>query len=166
MAATSLLWLLSLGALTLSVDAQEAYDNLPETFRKGVDLALEKLSSHAGIQHHFLFFRSVTKSDIESGFGVVFIYHHFYLKATKCAKGTTADSTSCQFRNDRPLIDCAVCYKTHGGEIEPEPKPYVHCVHKPSLTEEMKTTRVDHCNTLGYNSGSATLLASTGNSEK
>ena len=35
----------------------------------------------------------------------------------------------------QPLIDCAVCYKTFAGEIERDPKPYVHCVHKPALTE-------------------------------
>ncbi|XP_042366717.1 uncharacterized protein si:ch1073-406l10.2 [Plectropomus leopardus] len=158
--AALLLLLFSAGALFLSSDAQEAYNQLPETYRKGVDLALEKLNSHVGIQHHFLFFRSVSKSDIEPGFDVSYIYHHFYLKATKCAKGTV-DSASCQFRNDRPLIDCAICYKMFGGEIEQEPKPYVHCVHKPALTEEMKTTRVNHCNMLGYSSGSPTLLAST-----
>ena len=30
----------------------------------------------------------------------MYIYHHFYLKATNCPKGTV-DSTGCQFRNDR-----------------------------------------------------------------
>lgn len=63
--AALMLLLLSVGALFVSSNTQEAYNNLPETYRKGVDLALEKLSSHAGIQHHFLFFRSITKSDIE-----------------------------------------------------------------------------------------------------
>ncbi|KAL7373640.1 hypothetical protein ABVT39_011302 [Epinephelus coioides] len=160
MAALFLL-LFSTGALFVSSNAQEVYNQLPETYRKGVDLALEKLSAHAAIQHHFLFFRSVTKSEIEPGFDVSYIYHHFYLKATKCQKGTV-DSTGCQFRNDRPLLDCAVCYKTFRGDIEQEPKPYVHCIHKPTLTEAMKTARVNHCNTLGYSSGSLTLLASTG----
>uniref|UniRef100_A0A3B5A4X4 Retinoic acid receptor responder protein 2 n=1 Tax=Stegastes partitus TaxID=144197 RepID=A0A3B5A4X4_9TELE len=160
--AALLLWLLSAGALLFGSDANEAYDKLSDTYKKGVDLALEKLDSHAGIQHHFLFFRSLAQSDIEPGFDVTYIYHHFYLKATKCQKGTV-DSSACQFRNDRPLIDCAVCYKTFRGEIEQEPKPYVHCVHKPALTEDMKTTRVEHCNNLGYNSGTPTLLASRGN---
>uniref|UniRef100_A0A673CU82 Retinoic acid receptor responder protein 2 n=1 Tax=Sphaeramia orbicularis TaxID=375764 RepID=A0A673CU82_9TELE len=158
--AVLVLLLFSVGAFFSPADSQEAYNTLPETYRKGVDLALEKLSSHTGIQHHFLFFRSITKSHIEPGFDVTYVYHHFYLKATKCEKGTT-DSSACQFRNDRPLIDCAVCYKTFGGQIEQDPKPYVHCVHKPSLTEEMKTSRVEHCNTMGYSSGAPTLLAST-----
>ncbi|KAI3354862.1 hypothetical protein L3Q82_004657 [Scortum barcoo] len=159
--AALLLLFFSAGALFFSSNAQETYSNLPETYRKGVDLALEKLSSHPGIQHHFLFFRSNTKSDIEPGFDVSYIYHHFFLKATKCQKGTV-DATGCQFRNDRPLIDCAVCYKTFRGQIEQEPKPYVHCVHRPALTQEMKTERVQRCNTLGYSSGAPTLLASTG----
>ncbi|XP_078136448.1 uncharacterized protein LOC144536958 [Sander vitreus] len=159
--AALLLLLFSVGALFFSSDAQEAYNNLPETYRKGVDLALEKLNSHAGIQHHFLFLRSITKSDIQPGFDVAYIYHHFYLKATKCQKGTI-DSTACQFRNDRPLIDCAICYKTFRGEIEQDPIPYVHCVHKPALTKEMKAGRVDHCNTMGYRSGAPTLLTSKG----
>ncbi|KAK1884711.1 Retinoic acid receptor responder protein 2 [Dissostichus eleginoides] len=159
--AVFLLLLVSSGALFFSSNAQGTYEKLPENYKKGVDLALEKLDSHAGIQHHFLFFRSITKSDIEPGFEVTYIYHHFYLKATKCPKGTV-DSTACQFRNDRPLIDCTVCYKTFREEIEQEPKPYVHCVHKPALTEDMKTTRLNHCNTMGYSSGAPTLLASTG----
>ncbi|XP_071340973.1 retinoic acid receptor responder protein 2 [Trachinotus anak] len=159
--AALLLLLFSVGALFSSSNAQEAYNTLPETYRKGVDLALEKIHSHAGIQHHFLFFRSVAKSDIESGFDVSYIYHHFYLKATKCQKGTV-DSTTCQFRNDRPLIDCALCYKTFGGEIEEEPKPYVHCSHKPALTEEMKAERREHCSRMGYSNGAPTLLASMG----
>ena len=31
---------------------------------------------------------------------MAYIYHNFYLKATRCAKGT-ADTSSCVFRNDR-----------------------------------------------------------------
>ncbi|KAM9337801.1 retinoic acid receptor responder protein 2-like [Symphorus nematophorus] len=158
----ALLLLFSVGALFFCSNAQENnYNKLPEGFKKGVDLALEKLHSHEGIRHHFLFFRSLLQSDIEPGFDVKYIYHHFYLKATNCQKGT-ADTTGCQFRNDRPLIDCAVCYKTFQDNIEPEPKPYIHCVHKTALTQEMKTTRENHCNRMGYSSGSPTLLASTG----
>uniref|UniRef100_A0A7N6BBF0 Retinoic acid receptor responder protein 2 n=1 Tax=Anabas testudineus TaxID=64144 RepID=A0A7N6BBF0_ANATE len=158
------LLLLSLGALFFSSNAQDAYNKLPETYRKGVDLALDKVNSHAGIQHHFLFFGSVTKSDTEIGFDVRNVYHQFHLKATKCQKGTT-DSTACQFRNDRPLIDCAVCYKTFRGEIEQEPKPYVHCIHRPALTEQMKEDRLNKCTSLAYSSGSSSLLASVGKNE-
>lgn len=35
----------------------------------------------------------------------------------------------------QPLIDCAVCYKTLREEIEPQPKPYVHCIPKTALTQ-------------------------------
>ncbi|MEQ2230914.1 hypothetical protein ILYODFUR_034116, partial [Ilyodon furcidens] len=110
----------------------------------------------------------------QPGFDVKYIYHNFYLKATKCQKGTV-DSSGCKFRNDRvrsflcsdfpahrkpgnlecgsggacsdmlllfclcafmqPLIDCVTCYKTFIGEIEEQPNPYVHCVHRPALTE-------------------------------
>lgn len=35
----------------------------------------------------------------------------------------------------QPLMDCAVCYKTLREDIEPEPKPYVHCIHKTVLTQ-------------------------------
>lgn len=35
----------------------------------------------------------------------------------------------------QPLIDCAVCYKTLRDQIEPEPRPYVHCVHRTALTQ-------------------------------
>lgn len=159
--AVLLLFLLSVQGLLLSTDAQESYSRLSETYKKGVDLALHKLHSHKGILHHFLFFRSITQSDIQPGFDVSYIYHHFYLKATSCPK-EAHDSTACTFRNDRPLIDCAVCYKTYGENIEPEPQPYVHCIHKPTLTEEMKTERINRCNDIGYNSGAPTLLATTG----
>uniref|UniRef100_A0A087Y1V6 Si:ch1073-406l10.2 n=2 Tax=Poecilia TaxID=8080 RepID=A0A087Y1V6_POEFO len=159
--AAFLLWVFSLGCLALPSDAQPAYNNLPESFKKGVDLTLEEVGSHAGILHHFLFFRSLEKFEFESGFNVKFVKHNFYLKATKCQKGTV-EATSCQFRNDRPLIDCVTCYKTFQGEIEAEPQPYIHCVHKPALTEDMRTTRTKQCEALKYSIGTPTLLSSTG----
>lgn len=64
--AAVLLLLLSAGALLCSCNAQENnYDRLSESLKKGVDLALEKLHSHSGIQHHFLFLRTVLQSDIQ-----------------------------------------------------------------------------------------------------
>ena len=107
------------------------------------------------------------------------------------------------FVSVQPLIDCAVCYKTYDGVVEASPKPYVHCIHRPALTEVsalgltftrcshiqtssyrmtlglwltkacvccllfvgcqvMKTARINHCNEMGYSSGSPTLLASVG----
>uniref|UniRef100_A0AAY4DUW7 Retinoic acid receptor responder protein 2 n=1 Tax=Denticeps clupeoides TaxID=299321 RepID=A0AAY4DUW7_9TELE len=163
MAPAFLVVLLAAGTLLSSTEAQEAYDNLPETFKKGVDLAVQHVNSHANIQQLFLFFKSLQKSSIDSGFNVNVIYHHFYLKATKCSKATeNPDTKKCPFRNDRPLIDCALCYKAFSGKIEENPVPYVNCVHKPVLTEEMKATRVERCNAMGYSIGAATLLASTG----
>ncbi|KAL3040671.1 hypothetical protein OYC64_011639 [Pagothenia borchgrevinki] len=161
--AAGLLLLFCAGALVYSSKAQDTYNGLPEDYKQGVDLALEQLNTHAGVHHHFRFLRSLEKSDIQSGFGVRYLYHHFYLKPTKCAKGTI-ESTSqiCAFRNDRPLMDCAVCYKTADDQIETSPKPYVHCIQKPRLTEEMRTTRTEHCKKMSYNSGAPTLLASTG----
>ncbi|CAL8401477.1 unnamed protein product [Gadus morhua 'NCC'] len=159
--AAALLWLLAAGTLLVSAGANEAYDLLHETYKKGVDLTLEQLNSHVGINHHFLFFKSLSKSDIQPGFDVAYIYHNFVLKATKCSKGTV-DTSNCPFRNDRPLIDCAVCYKTYNGVVEATPKPYIHCIHRPALTEVMKTARINHCNEMGYSSGAPTLLASIG----
>ncbi|KAM6977626.1 uncharacterized protein FYW47_002401 [Aplochiton taeniatus] len=161
MVAGFLLLLLSAATILDYAEAQEAYNRLPDYFKKGVDLALQQINSHEGVHHHFLYFKRIFQSDIDPGFHVRYVYHNFYLKATNCPKGTV-DSTACQFRNDRPLIDCAVCYKTLAGEVEPNPKPYINCVHKPSLTKEMKTARVDHCNIMGYSSGSPTLLATKG----
>lgn len=54
------------------------------------------------------------------------------LSVTACSNLSVLFSL-CAFM--QPLIDCAVCYKTFREEIEQEPKPYVHCVHKPALTE-------------------------------
>ncbi|KAA0704728.1 hypothetical protein E1301_Tti000957 [Triplophysa tibetana] len=151
--------LISAGVLLTSTQA--SLNKLPETYKKGVEMALKYINAHEGLQNHFLFFSSIQQSQIEAGFDVTYIYQHFYLKPTKCVRGTeNADATKCAFRNDRPLIDCAVCFKTYAGEIEPDPKPYVNCVHKPALTEVMKTDRVEHCNKMGYSSGSPTLLAS------
>lgn len=59
------LLLISFGALFVSANAKDAYNKLPETYRKGVDLAVERLNSHSGIQHHFLFYRSIAQSDTE-----------------------------------------------------------------------------------------------------
>lgn len=162
--AAGLLLLVFAGAVLCSTEAQDPYNELPDNYKKGVDLALQNLNSHAGVHHHFLFLKSLQKSEIESGFGVRYLYHHFYLKPTKCPKGTNeSDPQRCPFRNDRPLMDCAVCYKTAGDQIESSPKPYVHCIQKPRLTQEMSIIRTDHCKKMSYNSGAPTLLAvSTG----
>ncbi|KAI3355375.1 hypothetical protein L3Q82_018219 [Scortum barcoo] len=162
--AAGLLLLVCAGAVLYSAEAQDAFEALPNNYKKGVNLALEQLNSHAGVHHHFRFLRSLEKSDIESGFGVSYLYHHFHLKPTRCAKGTSVSNPqTCPFRNDRPVMDCAVCYKTLDDQIEANPKPYIHCIQRPRLTEEMKTTRLDHCKKMSYNSGAPTLLAvSTG----
>ncbi|GAA6215136.1 uncharacterized protein zgc:195173 [Lates japonicus] len=162
--AAGLLLLVCAGAVLYSAEAQEPYNELPDNFKMGVDLAFEQLNSHAGVQHHFRFLKSVEKSEIESGFGVKYLYHHFYLKPTRCPKGTTESNPQrCPFRNDRPLMDCAVCYKTAADQIEADPKPYVYCIQRPRVTEEMRTTRREHCKKMSYNSGAPTLLAvSTG----
>ncbi|KAM9332045.1 uncharacterized protein KZ484_017263 [Pholidichthys leucotaenia] len=162
--AAGLVFLLCAAAVICCVGAQESYDDLPRHHQLGVDLALQKLRSEARVRHHFRFLRTLSKSEIEGGFGARFPYHHFYLKPTTCPKETTAsDPQTCPFRNDRPLIDCAVCYKTVGDQIESNPKPYVHCIQKPRLTEDMNTIRADHCKKMRYNSGAPTLLAvSTG----
>uniref|UniRef100_A0A671P873 Retinoic acid receptor responder protein 2 n=1 Tax=Sinocyclocheilus anshuiensis TaxID=1608454 RepID=A0A671P873_9TELE len=152
--------LLAAGVSLSSAEAQSSFSKLPDSVKKGVELAEQNVNAHEGVQHHFLFFKTIQQSQIEAGFDVVYIYHNFNLKATKCKRGTeNADTTTCAFRNDRPLIDCAVCYKAYAGAIEAEPKPYVSCVHKPALTEAMKKERIDNCNKMGYSSGSPTLLA-------
>uniref|UniRef100_A0A8C1YXF4 Retinoic acid receptor responder protein 2 n=1 Tax=Cyprinus carpio TaxID=7962 RepID=A0A8C1YXF4_CYPCA len=152
--------LLAAGLSLSSAEAQSSVSKLPDSYKKGVELAEQNVNAHEGVMHHFLLFKTIQQSQIEAGFDVVYIYQNFYLKATKCKRGTeNADTTTCAFRNDRPLIDCAVCYKTYAGAIEAEPKPYVSCVYKPALTEAMKKERIDHCNKMGYSSGSPTLLA-------
>ena len=39
------------------------------------------------------------------------------------------------FVTSQPVMDCAVCYKAAEDQIEPNPKPYVHCIQKPRLTQ-------------------------------
>uniref|UniRef100_A0AAY4DUJ5 Retinoic acid receptor responder protein 2 n=1 Tax=Denticeps clupeoides TaxID=299321 RepID=A0AAY4DUJ5_9TELE len=156
MALVFLVLLLGAGTLLSSTDADEAYSKLPETFKKGVDLAVQQVNSHANIKQPFNFFKSLDSS--EGSFSVKFIYHNFYLKATTCAKGTS-NLNQCPFRNDRPLIDCTVCYKMYGQNIEVEPKPFVHCVHKPSINLEVRTKRINHCNHMIYLTGSPTIFA-------
>lgn len=161
MAGFLILMLISVGVFLGSSEAQNDLSKLPDDYQKGVELAVQQINSHGGIKSHFLFFKSLSKSDIEGGFGVNYIYHHFNLKATRCPKGTTdANPTKCAFRNDRPLIDCGICYKMYRGEIQNEPKPYVHCVHKPQLTQDLMSARVEHCKKMSYTNGSPTLLAS------
>ncbi|KAM9337267.1 uncharacterized protein ABDE67_018583 [Symphorus nematophorus] len=162
--AAGLVLLVCAAAVLYSAEAQDPYNELADNYKKGVDLALEQLNSHAGVQHHFRFLRTLDKSDIESGFGVMYLYHHFHLKPTRCPKGTAnSNPQTCPFRNDRPLMDCAVCYKTANDQIESNPPPYIHCIQKPRLTQDMRTTRMEHCKKMAYNSGAPTLLAvSTG----
>ncbi|KAJ3611199.1 hypothetical protein NHX12_021215 [Muraenolepis orangiensis] len=152
MAALFLWLLLAAGALLPPAEAQEEYDRLPNEFKKAADLGLAQQNSRGKGKHHFLYFKSLMRSDIQPGSGVLYLYHHFYLKATRCPKGTV-DTSNCPFRTNRPEIDCAVCYKAILGTIQAWPEPYVSCTHKPALTEAKKNARVDHCNRMGYSSG-------------
>uniref|UniRef100_A0AAY5F4I8 Retinoic acid receptor responder protein 2 n=1 Tax=Electrophorus electricus TaxID=8005 RepID=A0AAY5F4I8_ELEEL len=147
------------GVLLSSTEGQNDFSKLPDLYKTGVELALKQVNSHASVQQHFLFFKSLSKSDVDAGFGVMYVYHHFLARATKCLRGTVdADYMKCAFRNDRPLIDCGICYKTFGGQIEEEPKPFIDCVYKPKLTQGIKTSRVQHCSKMSYSSGSASIL--------
>lgn len=155
-----LFMLVSAGLFLDSSEAQEDLSKLSENHRKGVEMAVEQINSHQTIKSVFLFFRSLDKSEIDGGFGVSYPFHHFNLKATRCPKGTKdPNPTKCAFRNDRPLIDCGICYKIYNGEIQNEPKPYIHCIHKPQLTQDLLNTRIDHCKKMIYTNGSPSLLA-------
>ena len=59
--------LLAAGVLSCT-EAQEAYSKLSEPYRKGVDLALQQLNNHPTMKSHFLFFRSLDKSDVSVSF--------------------------------------------------------------------------------------------------
>lgn len=63
--AARLLLLLCVCPVLPWVGAQDAYARLSESYRNGVDLALEQLNSHAGVHHHFRFLRSLEKTEIE-----------------------------------------------------------------------------------------------------
>lgn len=60
-----LLLLVCAGAFLYSAEAQDPYNGLPDNYKKGVDLAVEQLNTHAGVHLHFRFLRSLQKSDIE-----------------------------------------------------------------------------------------------------
>lgn len=63
--AARLLLLLCVGSVLSWVGAEDAYAGLPESYRNGVDLALEQLNSHPGVHHHFRFLRSLERTDTE-----------------------------------------------------------------------------------------------------
>ena len=65
-----LLLLVTAGILLSSTEAQEAYNRLPDGYRRGVDLALKQLNSFDGVQHHFNYFKSLLKSNIEVLYGL------------------------------------------------------------------------------------------------
>lgn len=63
--------------------------------------------------------------------------------SNKCTvfKTSTASVSSFVFSNIlQPLMDCAVCFKTAGGQMETNPKPYVHCIQRPRLTQVLLFT--------------------------
>ncbi|XP_043082698.1 uncharacterized protein zgc:195173 [Puntigrus tetrazona] len=159
MAAFLFLVLVSAGVFLDITEAQQDLGKLPDNYRKGVEMAVERVNSYEAIKSVFLFFKSLDKSAIDGGFGVSYLFHHFYLKATRCPKGA-ANPTQCAFRHDRPLIDCGICYKIHDGEIQRDPLPYVHCIHKPQLTQDLLKSRAEHCSAMSYANGSPSLLAS------
>ncbi|KAL4623411.1 hypothetical protein GN956_G19206 [Arapaima gigas] len=141
-----LLLILATGSFWVLTEGQDSYSQLTELEKKGVDLALQNLYSHPSTQHHFLFFKTLDMVHTEGGFGESFVYHNFFAKATTCAKEIeNPDPKKCRFRNDRPLVDCVVCYMGLSDNIARETKPYVSCVRRPALTKEVKTNRQQQC---------------------
>lgn len=63
--AARLLLLLCVGSVLSWVGAEDAYARLPESYRSGVDLAFGQLNSHAAVQLHYRFLRSLEKTEIE-----------------------------------------------------------------------------------------------------
>uniref|UniRef100_W5MVT3 Retinoic acid receptor responder protein 2 n=1 Tax=Lepisosteus oculatus TaxID=7918 RepID=W5MVT3_LEPOC len=154
--------LITVGALLASA---EEYDKLPDLYKEGVNLAVKQFNSQKKNKQLFLFFKSMDVSETELEFDVSYVYHNFLLKATKCLQDKTdASANSCPFQNDRPVVDCVMCYRSYQGSIEYEPRPKLYCTRKPQLTEEMKANRVQDCETLKhhYSPGGITLLSSTG----
>ncbi|XP_077101296.1 uncharacterized protein LOC143752145 [Siphateles boraxobius] len=146
--------------LTAGVSPNDA-QQLSDIYKKGVELALHQINARHTIKHHFLFFKAIHQAEIEAGFGVTYIYHNFYLKATTCRRGTeNTDTTTCAFRNDRPLIDCVICYKVSAGEIDG--KPYLNCMYRQVLSKESKREREIGCYQAGFGSLTPTPVAYTG----
>ncbi|KAK9953094.1 hypothetical protein ABG768_017117 [Culter alburnus] len=142
-------------------DAEDSFRKLPDIYKKGVELALHQINEHDDIQNHFLFFKAIHQAEIKAGFGVTYIYHNFYLKATTCQRGTeNADTTTCAFRNDRPLIDCVICYKASAGEIGG--KTYLNCMNRRALSKDIKREREIGCYQAGFGSLTPTPVAHTG----
>uniref|UniRef100_A0A8C9SEX9 Retinoic acid receptor responder protein 2 n=1 Tax=Scleropages formosus TaxID=113540 RepID=A0A8C9SEX9_SCLFO len=155
--------ILAAGAFLALTEGQKAHDQLTELEKKGVDLALQNLNSHPSTEHHILFSKTLDKFSSEAHFDDRFVYHNFYAKATTCTKQTEdPDPKQCPFRGDRPLIDCVICYKGHLENIVSEPKPYVSCVRRPALTEEIKNKRNEQCKTIQHSIGTITLLGTKG----
>uniref|UniRef100_A0A672RPY4 Retinoic acid receptor responder protein 2 n=1 Tax=Sinocyclocheilus grahami TaxID=75366 RepID=A0A672RPY4_SINGR len=158
-----LLWVVLLSAGVSLSQAQESFSKLPDIYKKGVELALRAINAHHASKDHFLFLKSIHQAEIEAGFDVVYIYHNFYLKGTKCKRGTeNADTTSCAFRNDRPLVDCVVCYKISAGKIDDKPQPYLSCMYRRSLSKESMREREIGCFRAGFGSLTPTPVPFTG----
>lgn len=57
-------------------EAQNEFTKLPESYRKSVKLAEKQVNSHNGVQHHFLFFKSLKQSTIEVS--ILFFKTYFF----------------------------------------------------------------------------------------
>lgn len=66
--------LISAGVLLTSTQA--SLNKLPETYKKGVELALKYINAHEGVKNHFLFFSTIQQSQIE-----VTVYSHTKTRA-------------------------------------------------------------------------------------
>ncbi len=59
-----LVLLLAAGVLS-SAEAQSPFSKLPDSYKKGVELAEININAHKGVQHHILFFKTIQQSQIE-----------------------------------------------------------------------------------------------------
>lgn len=66
--------LLLVAGVLSSAEAQSSFSKLPDSYKKGVELAEQNLNAHEGVQHHFLFFKTIQQSQIEVNLSLCFLF--------------------------------------------------------------------------------------------
>lgn len=104
MAAGSLL-LVCAAAVLRAAAAQEPYDGLPDIYKHGVDLAVAQLGTHARVQHHFRFLRSVEKSEFAVSLFLIWLFHNTWHELL-----TVLYTFFLMFCVKMPVSDSFVCF--------------------------------------------------------
>ncbi|KAG7455370.1 hypothetical protein MATL_G00255950 [Megalops atlanticus] len=134
-----LILLLSTGALLITTEAQQSFHTLPQLHKKTINLAIRHANKDA--QQHMNYHGVLQFQEDPPGY----IYANIILRETTCDKTDVHEHrTECTVPQSKPYINCVVCCRRAGTELQ---EPFIDCIRHKEVSSR-KEIREKSCSQL------------------